>query len=248
MSCMSRLRPSRSGWPDAAMILEALNFAATWLISGRRKVGEIDSSIRLWARARRCARDWAEHEGNCKAFVRAQMPARGRVAVVLGSGLLRDVPVAKLSGAFREVRLYDLQHLASVRFWAHAKGLRNLRFVQRDVSGGLGFLDDIQDIDLVISANLLSQLGVTAERTGTDASTVIAAHLDGLHAATGQRLLLTDISYEFVLKNGTEAERHDLMHGVRLPQAEATWLWPVAPLGELDPAHKAVHYVVAARL
>ena len=144
------------------MILEALNFAATWAISGRRSASEINASIRLGARARRCSRDWAGHEGNCKAFVRRHMPERGRVAAVLGSGLLRDVPIETLSDAFREVRLYDLQHLASVRLWAAARGLRNLRFLQRDLSEGLGFLSDDPEVDLVISANLLSQLGVAA--------------------------------------------------------------------------------------
>ena len=230
------------------MILEALNFAATYLISGRRKPAEINASVRLWARAGRCARDWAEHEGKCKAFVGTQMPERGRVAVVLGSGLLRDVPIEALSRAFGEVRLYDLQHLASVRIRLFAKGLRNLRFLQRDLSGGLEFLCDDPDIDLVISANLLSQLGLAALRAGRDAPAVIAAHRDGLRMARGRSLLLTDIAYRIVLKDGSIAERHDLMHGVALPTPEADWEWPVAPFGELDPAYKAVHRVAAVRL
>jgi hypothetical protein len=245
MSCMWRWRPNGSGWCNPWMILEALNFLATWAVSKRRKAGEINASVRLWARAGRCARDWAEHEGNCKAFVAAHMPESGRVAVVLGSGLLRDVPVEALSRAFREVRLYDLQHLASVRCWAFMKGLRNLRFLQWDLSEGLDVLGD-PEIDLVISANLLSQLGVAAARV--DAATVIAAHLDGLLMAPGRRLLLTDVGYEFVLRNGTVAERHDLMHGVALPTPDKTWPWPVAPFGELDPAYKAVHQVAAIRL
>ena len=230
------------------MILEALNFTGTFLISGRRKPGEINSSVRLWARARRCARDWAGHEENCKAFIRAEMPARGRVAVVLGSGLLRDVPVEALSAAFDEVRLYDLQHLANVRVRALMKGLRNLRFIERDLSTGLGFLDDLPAVALVISANLLSQLGVAADRTGADAGKVIAAHVEALKAAPGRKLLLTDVHFDLALKSGAVIERHDLMHGVGLPEPEVSWLWPVAPFGELDPAYRAVHRVVAVRL
>lgn len=230
------------------MILEALNFAATWLTASRRRAGEINSSVRLWARARRCARDWAEHEARCKAFVRAHMPEHGGVAVVLGSGLLRDVPVEDLARTFREVRLYDLQHLASVRLWAKAKRLGNLRFLQRDVSDGLGFLREDAEIDLVISANLLSQLGVAAERAGADAAKVIAAHLDGLRATPGRRLLLTDREFDIVLKDGRVAERQDLMHGVALPEPAETWTWPVSPYGEMDPGYKAVHRVVAISL
>jgi len=241
-------RPNRSGWPERAMILEALNFVATLLVSGRRKPAEINSSVRLWARARRGARDWAEHEARCWAFVRERRPARGRVAVVLGSGLLRDVPVAELARNFDKVRLYDLQHLASARLWARARGLRNVRFVERDLSGGLDFLRDDPAIDLVISANVLSQLGVAAERMAMGPATVIAAHLDGLRAAPGRRLLLTDVEFDVLLKDGSQAERHDLMHGVTLPEAEASWLWAVAPYGELDPAYKAVHRVTAIEI
>lgn len=230
------------------MILEALNFAVTYAISNRRVPGEIDSSVRLWARGRRCARDWAEHEENCKAFIRARLPERGRVAVVLGAGLLRDVPVGDLARTFGEVRLYDLQHLASARLRAKLRGFRNLRFLHRDLSGGLDFLRGDAEIDLVISANLLSQLGIAAGRTGRDAAGVIAAHLDGLRAAPGTRLLLTDTEFELILKDGTTAERHDLLHGVALPEAAARWTWPVAPFGELDPAYKAVHKVAAVRL
>lgn len=248
MNCMSRSRPSRSGSPDAAMILEGLNFVATWLASERRKVGEINSSVRLWARARRCARDWAKHEANCKAFVQTHMPKQGRVAVVLGSGLLRDVPIEALSKCFREVRLYDLQHLASVRLWVLAKGLGNLRFAQRDLSEGLGFLRDDPEIDLVISANLLSQLGVAAEMRGMDAAAVIARHVEALRDAPGRRLLLTDRRFDVILKDGSIAETHDLMHDVSLPEPEASWPWTVAPFGELDPTYKAVHWVVAIKL
>lgn len=230
------------------MILEALNFAATWLVSGRRKAGEVNSSVRLWARAGRCARDWAEHEARCKSFVRANMPERGRVAVVLGSGLLRDVPIEALSEAFDEVRLYDLQHLASVRIWIWAKRLRNLRLLQRDLALGLDFLRAEPKVDLVISANLLSQLGVAAERAGVDTAGLIAAHVEGLRAAAGRKLLVTDVAFEIIPRDGSVAETHDLMHGVALPSPEATWPWPVAPHGEIDPAYKAVHRVVAIRL
>jgi hypothetical protein len=38
-----------------------------------------------------------------------------RTAVVLGSGLLRDVPIRELAAAFDTVVLIDLVHVASVR-------------------------------------------------------------------------------------------------------------------------------------
>lgn len=240
------------------MLFEALNFVATYAISPRKNAGEINSSVTLWARARRCAKDWAQHERNSQDFVRQAMEAlpQRRVAVVLGSGLLRDVPIEALSKAFRQVRLYDLQHLASVKAWTRAKGLRNLTFENRDLSGykadapPLAFLEDIADLDLVVSANLLSQIGVGIGRiAGGDAASVVPgllrAHVDGLSSLAARTCLLTDVSYEVIDKGGTVLERDDLMHGIHLPAAETEWLWPVAPFGELAPTYRAEHRVLA---
>jgi hypothetical protein len=250
------------------MLIEALNFAATYVVSPRRKASEINSSVNLWARARRCTREWAEHEASSKAFVRKTIEAlpQRRVAVVLGSGLLRDVPIEALSRNFREVRLYDLQHLASVRAWAAMRGLRNLTFECTDLSGyealkagrapePLAFLRDMADLDLVISANLLSQIGVgigrVAKAEGMPEDTVpklIRAHVDGLSSLRARTCLLTDISYEIIGRTGEVLERDDLMHGVVLPAPQTEWQWTVAPYGELDPSYKAVHRVMAIRL
>ncbi|MBL0370575.1 hypothetical protein JJB09_00910 [Rhizobium sp. KVB221] len=253
------------------MLLEALNFAASYATSPRRNAGEINSSVNLWARARRCARDWAEHEENSKAFVQRaiEMLPQRRVAVVLGSGLLRDVPIALLSKSFSEVRLYDLQHLASVRAWAAIKGLRNLTFECLDLSGfealrdtpsspptPLAFLAEIADLDFIVSANLLSQIGVGVghlmeTQPNLPADTVgrlIQAHVDGLNATAAPSCLLTDISYDVIGKSGEVLERDDLMHGATLPSPHTEWQWLVAPYGELDPTYKAVHRVVAIRL
>lgn len=246
------------------MLPEVLNFAITFMISPRRKSGDINSSVMLWARARRCARAWAEHERNCRSFALKAMeglPQR-RVAAVLGSGLLRDVPIEALSRAFREVRLYDLQHLASVRAWAALKGLGNLRFEHRDISGlsgiaagaapkPLDFLDEIADLDFVVSANVLSQIGIGLGRSaGKDLPEdtiplLLQAHVDGLKSLPAHSCLLTDISYEVTDKAGMVLERDDLMHGIALPAPEAEWPWPVAPFGEADPDCQAIHRVVA---
>lgn len=252
------------------MLLEAINFAASYALTPRLVAGEIHSSVNLWARARRCARDWAAHEALCQAFVGKAIDAlpQRRVAVVLGSGLLRDVPIEALSKAFDEVRLYDLQHLASVRAWAFLKGLRNLTFVSQDLSGygalkadstsvphPPAFLNEIPGLDLVVSANLLSQIGVgigrLAKAEGMPDDTVprlIRAHVDGLAALRARTCLLTDVSYEIIGKSGQVLERDDLMHGAALPAAEAEWRWTVAPYGELDPSYQAVHRVVAITL
>jgi hypothetical protein len=248
------------------MLVEAANFAATYAITPRKRAAEINSSVTLWARARRCARDWAAHEARSKAVVLEAIGSlpRRRVAAVLGSGLLRDAPITALSAAFGEVRLYDLQHLASVRAWSSLKGLSNLSFHSRDLSGladlragrepaPLAFLEALPDLDFVVSANLLSQIGVGIGRmVKADASLprdtvprLLAAHVDGLAALEARTCLITDISYEVIDKAGAVLERDDLTGGIALPDAQAEWLWTVAPFGELDPTYQAVHRVRA---
>jgi hypothetical protein len=230
------------------MLAEALNFLATLAITPRRRSAEINASIRLWARARRCMRDWQAHEEHCHAVVATAvkgLPQR-RVAIALGSGLLRDVPIELLSRQFDEVRLYDLQHLASVRLWAAMKGLRNLNFISRDLSESMQFLAEMPDVDLIVSANLLSQLGVNAVRHGINPAPIIRAHLAALeNSASTACLLLTDIRYSIIGRDGALLDEGDLMHGVDIGAADASWDWTVAPFGELDPAYTAVHRVIA---
>lgn len=249
------------------MILEAIQYAATALVTPRKFRPFIRSSLGLWGRAGRCTKDWAEHENNCHAFIRGTIaPMRERrTAVVLGSGLLRDVPILELCKTFDTVVLVDLVHLASVRTWIRAKRLNNVRLISRDLSGlqdalagtspePLAFLRQVPYLDLVVSANIVSQIGVgcrrVLERSGhaePDAiiSQLIRAHLDGLAALPCKTALMTDISYEVTDRQGKVIEADDLFCGVPAPQAKQSWDWPVAPLGEIGRDRQAVHRVIA---
>lgn len=250
------------------MILEAIQYAATALVTPREFRPFIRSSLGLWGRAGRCAKDWAAHEKNCHAFIHetvAPMKQR-RTAVALGSGLLRDVPIVELSKTFDTVVLVDLVHLASVRTWITAKRLNNVRLISRDLSGlpdalsgtspePLAFLRQVPYLDLVVSANIVSQIGVgcrrVLERSGhaePDAiiSRLIRAHLDGLSALPCRTALMTDISYEVTDRQGKVIEADDLFCGVPTPPAKQSWDWTVAPFGEIGRDRQAVHRVIAA--
>ncbi|MNI17605.1 hypothetical protein D3C73_709810 [compost metagenome] len=188
-----------------------------------------------------------------------------RTAVVLGSGLLRDIPILELSKSFDTVVLIDLVHLASVRTWIRAKRLSNVRLISRDLSGlpdavsgkvpePLAFLRQVPYLDLVISANIVSQIGVgcrrVLERSGHEnpdsvVSQLIRAHLDGLAQLPCRTALLTDISYEVHDRQGKVIEADDLLCGVPPPQAKRSWDWPVAPFGEIGRDRQALHRVIA---
>ena len=246
------------------MILEALNFVATWPLTPKEFRPHIRSSVSLWSRARRCRRAWAEHEGHCHRVIADAVQAlrQRRTCVVLGSGLLRDVPIGMLAAAFDTVVLVDLVHLATVR--VQLRGMRNVRLVHRDLSGlaearegrqpePLAFLRSVPYLDLVISANLLSQIGVGVGRQLGDAGEtiipqLISAHVEGLKALPCPALLITDTGFDILNREGVTEDLSDLMHGVAMPVHEAEWTWTVAPLGEISKIYALRHRVVACRL
>lgn len=247
------------------MILEALNYAASWPLTAVAHRPFIRSSVNLWARANRCASAWAEHERRTKAaiLVAAERCRQRRTVVVLGSGLLRDVPVMELSRLFDTVVLVDLVHLASVRGWLTVKRLKNVRLIERDLSGldallageslePLAFLRQVPYLDLVVSANLLSQIGIGAARRldghadkGALLRQVIGAHVEGLAQVSAETCLVTDVSYTVIDRSGGHHETVDLMHGIDLGDVRAEWDWPVIPFGEESRDYQIMHHVIA---
>lgn len=250
------------------MILEALNYLASLPLTASVHRGFVRVSVNLWSRARRCASAWAEHERHCHEAVRAAVSGvrQRRTVVVLGSGLVRDVPVEELSRQFDTVVLVDLVHLASVRLWIRAKGLKNVRLIERDISGfadiaagkepePLAFLRQVPYLDLVISANVLSQIGIGAGRKAEAAGLsqeivprLISAHLDGLRGLPADVCLLTDIAFKVVDRTGKVHQDADLLHGIAPPAEAARWSWPVIPTGEASRDYQVVHTVIASRL
>ncbi|SIQ03639.1 hypothetical protein SAMN05880561_101905 [Rhizobium sp. RU33A] len=247
------------------MILEALNYAASWPLTSVAHRPFIRSSVNLWARASRCHAAWAEHERRTKAAILAAAEGcrQRRTVVVLGSGLLRDVPVTELSRLFDAVVLVDLVHLASVRGWLAVKRLKNVRLIERDLSGldallagqptePLAFLRQVPYLDLVVSANLLSQIGIGAARRldghadkGALLRQVIGAHAEALAQVSAETCLVTDVSYTVIDRGGGRHETVDLMYGADLGDVRAEWDWPVIPFGEESPDYQILHRVIA---
>ncbi|NLS02511.1 hypothetical protein HGP14_03890 [Rhizobium sp. P32RR-XVIII] len=251
------------------MIVEALLYIATLPVTAKPHRKFVRYSVNLWSRARRCSGQWAEHEEKSQSAMLAAASGlrQKRTVVVLGSGLLRDVPIEALSKAFDTVVLIDLVHLTSVRFWLKAKGYRNVRLIERDLSGydalretgsaePLGFLRGVPYLDLVISANLLSQIGRGVKRRfeaeqdrampQDTVQRLIAAHIEGLQIQPCATCLVTDTSYAVIDRNGKTHEAADLLQDVAPPADKTSWTWPVAPLGEESRDYQIIHHVIAA--
>lgn len=253
------------------MILEALQYAATHAVTPKEFRPHIRYSVNLWARANRCAKAWAEHEDNSRQFVlqSARKLKQRRTAVVLGSGLLRDVPHDALVAMFDTVVLVDLVHLASVQAKLRLNSKKNVRVANRDLSGfdeiiackdpePLDFLRRVPYLDFVVSANLLSQIGTGArhrlerEKIANAPDDLlpklIQTHLDALAGLPCKVCLVTDTSFDIIGKDGSLHQHEDLLHGVNIPASTAAWEWPLAPLGEESRDYRIVHHVIAREL
>lgn len=145
----------------------------------------------------------------------------------------------------------------------------NVSFVTRDVSGSLRWIlgetsaraDPLAAfradaaIDLVISANLLSQLSIGPEEwlerhparakalPADILARIVQDHLDDLRRLPGRVVLLTDVEMREEAASGAVLARHDLLSGGALPTPDEAWSWPVAPRGEAELDRAYIHRV-----
>lgn len=171
------------------MLAEALLYARARLAGQHDRHGHLAEQVAIWARHRRQRQAWAEHLTRARALClqAAEACAQRRTALVLGAGVLLDVPLERLSALFKRVVLADMAFLpATLRL---AKRLGNVELMTTDLSACLDTLPDAQalaqrtpapmpdfslglpGLDFVHSANLLSQLPLHA---------VAALHKQGL--------------------------------------------------------------------
>ena len=222
------------------------------------------------ARYRRRQADWREHLEKSRSVVLrgAERADPRRKAVILGGGLLHDVPLAELAAMFREVLLVDLIHPLASRW--QTRRLRNVRHVTADVTGTIAdayrvawdadkplpksepkfFVDD-PEVDFTASVNLLSQLpcmpmaylsrqGVHSKESIDEyARDLIRAHLAYLDRLPGRVALVTDFERLKITPAGQVVERRDLFFGVPWPTRGEEWEWKLAACPEADRAH---HY------
>lgn len=270
MPCANRVG-ARARILDLPVLAEIAFWCLTPSTLDARRLGYLSAAISLWARGSRCRRDWKTHEARAKAAMIAasETLTQRRTCVVLGSGLLRDVPLDELAARFERVILVDIVHLWPARLKALFK--RNVEFLDLDLTGTTdmllnrapGFSDPLirlaqdQTIDLVISATCLSQLplgpeAIIARRKRPSgyvpknlARQIIDRHLDGLMRLPGRVCLVTDTEVVTRDRSGKVIEREDLLEGVTLPQPDDRWDWIVAPFGEYARDEELVHNVQA---
>lgn len=258
------------------MLPEALLYARARLSGQPNPHGHLTQLVGIWTRHRRQRQAWAEHLTRARALcllaAESCPPARRRTALVLGAGILLDVPLEQLSGLFRRVVLADMAFLPGTLRLARALG--NVEPMLADLSGCMDALPGpeslaapppvpdlglgLPDLDFVFSANLLSQLPLFAlsalrsrlpeaghEALEAFAASLVRAHLAGLARLSCPACLVTDTR-----ERGFDGSRldyeTDLLFGVRdLPPGE-TWVWRLAPRGEHHSDLDVEHLVLGA--
>ena len=247
------------------VILEVIEYLTTPCSWTARKLGYLNGQLGIKVRHRQCRRAWQGHLERTRNVIRAAIldcPQR-RKAVVLGSGLLLDVPLSDLSATFDEVVLVDVVHPLSA--YLTALWYRNVKLVQADVTATATelaraakdpsiplphavpqmFCDDPL-VDYVVSVNLLSQLPYVPSHyleknsrpeTETEAygRDLIESHLGYLRRLPGIVTLITDVEKLKVNRTGAIIDRYDILYGATLSWPATEWQWEHVPLGHVSP-------------
>jgi hypothetical protein len=258
------------------MILELLEYLLTPVPPWTRSLGFLRSAIEVRARYRRCRTAWQPHLDATQSWIlrTAQACPSKRKVVLLGAGLLHDVPLRALASLFSKVVLVDAVHplssrLASLPFpnvsrealdvtglihALHSNTPENPVSLPDPLPRPTRFLDD-PELDLTLSLNLLSQLPwipskllaphLSETQLTPFLQAILRAHLDYLRQLPGQTALVSDFQWSRVSPDGTPRETWNVLHGLRLPPPTLQWEWNIAPAPELEPDHHFIAHVAA---
>ncbi len=241
------------------MIKEMLTYFLSHSSSEAKAFGHLYESIALIQREKRCQPFWLPHRNHCKNFISTHLSIakRNEAILILGSGPLHEIPLPLIASTFTRVDLVDIVQLQETKkTYSH---LKNVRFIEADITELEAkilkdkkaihhtpslFLD--QDYDLVISANLLSQLSyhirgflekkarpkLSVEELDRYAHEISFNHLKYLQTFPCPVILITDIETHFYDKEACmiHTERPYIDFEFPLPRKE--WIWNVAPIPE----------------
>ncbi len=240
------------------MIWEIWQYLATTpKIAQAKEMGYLKESIAMAARANRCKAEWGAHYEFCKNGIleAADRALKIRKVLIFGAGSLQDIPLAELSDRFDKVLLVDLVFLKSAR--KAVKKYANIELIEHDVTESLSWISsgqamaqnptkwlDDQELDLVVSLNLITQLPLipvrwlmaqcqfTEEQADILGKQLIFAHLHYLRQFPGEVCLIADRQGVEFDRQGVEIDRYDPWWDIEPPAPNYFWEWEVIPIGE----------------
>lgn len=245
------------------MIIESFKYLTNPASRSARKLGQLQEAIAMEARFKRSHAQWFSHLENTKSLIKDSCNSLTNPdeVVVLGSGLLLDIPLEFLANHFNRVFLVDVVHLKKVT--QVVEKYENVELLEYDVTGLSRQLLEtetkkIEDFDfnvsipclssqtsLVISANLLSQLPLSLvafveKKLAFDtvmqqqfATKIIQSHLDALANLANKVCLISDYQRYYKDNKLQQLEEERALLTVQLPEPDMNWIWEIAPQGEL---------------
>lgn len=244
------------------MLLEVCQYLTTPCPAHFRRLGYLKELIATEARERRCRTVWKPHLDRSKAVITkaAEASAGKEKVVVIGAGMLADIPLDMLANKFKRVELVDVCFTMKPRWyaWRHP----HIELKTCDVTGVTtvlakgdlpvpGMPKDVAfaDADLVVSVNVLSQLPLVPLRVLAKshphlddgaihafAQGIIRHHLAMLEACRGTVCLVTEVERQF--RDGDQLiETEDPLWGLVPDRMGDEWIWDIAPRPDASPKY-----------
>lgn len=246
------------------MIREWLTYLRTRSSPAARKLGYVHEAIAIRERHSRNRSAWEPHLKKCRETVlrAAEQCEDTKSCIILGSGLLLDVPLTELAAKFDTVHLVDIVHLPEIR--RRIEKLDGVNLIESDLTGltkqwrvdPAAFREqlpsprppkDLRELkaDLVVSLNLLSQLplnliaAVTADENPTNSAIeewrqeIQQSHWGWIQSLATTACVISDINHTRRTRDGSLAETNNLCALPQTPAPTDTWTWDLASRGEL---------------
>ena len=241
------------------MVSELFQYFRTRVPGSVKKLGYVYSSIALERRARRQKASWSTHIAQCHSLWKKILSKKKyKKIALLGSGPLTEVPVAFILDHCEELHLFDIVQPIGVRRLYDSHPQVTLHEV--DLAGVVDWIKSPKALnfepakpsiqaDLVVSANLLSQLSLEPswylnkkfvmkfddpfmlrliQKIGDDH----LKHLQGYGAK--QIVVYTDVERSYVSPSGEvlETQPSRVPGKEKLGEPIQSWKWQLCPLGE----------------
>ncbi|HEY8272605.1 MAG TPA: hypothetical protein VIG33_17055 [Pseudobdellovibrionaceae bacterium] len=246
------------------MILEWLEYLKTQGNQTAKDWGYLYQNVSLKFRSRRCAKSWQSHINAAHQLIREHLEKlQPKTVMIIGSGLLLEIPIQDLMNKVEKIYLVDLVHAKEIRKLA-AKN-KKIELIERDISSlldvlkqGLGSFQlktlpwnklpawDLPPVDWVISANLMSQiplmiserLPMSPEAYVKFAKSVRDQHIERLLEQAPQVLLFADFETHYIDREGQRIKTEDYQVNLKSLKYDREWLWEISPFGETSRDYK----------
>lgn len=259
------------------MLLDLVEYARAPYPWHLAPMGYVREARLIATRARQLEPAWRSHLQATRQNIEASIDLcrQHNTVVVVGSGTLLDIPIDALRRTFGKVVLLDIiQSRATRRI---CKQWSNVELLTLDATGvaqpvyAAARQNDVtilpkstpptlkgQPVDLIISANLLSQLSVIPRsflqghcpqiapaRLSAFSRDLVEAHLHWLTQSATHVCLISDV-VRIEEANGA-AIQTNIVENVDLPAPDEVWDWHIAPKGSVYRDRGVTHRVHAYR-